>query len=112
MRAVVALAPQPGGFTAADLVAKAHALTGDTPYTARQAAYDLRKLRGHRLIDKPGRGRRYHVPADAARALCALLTLRDHVIAPIVAGPPGRDRAGHQPPSPSSTATTSASATT
>ena len=44
------------------------------------------KLRGKHLIDKPGRGRRYHVPAQAARINAALLALRDHVIAPILAG--------------------------
>jgi hypothetical protein len=86
MRAVTILAAQPDGFSVTDLAAKVHTLTGDETYTVRQAAYDLRKLRGHHLVNKPGRGRRYHVPADAARAMCALLTLRQHVIAPIVAG--------------------------
>jgi hypothetical protein len=55
-------------------------------YTTRQAAYDLRKLRGKDLIIKPGRSRRYQVPPSAARTITALLTLRDHVIAPILAG--------------------------
>jgi len=55
-------------------------------YTTRQAAYDLRKLRGKQLIDKPSRTRRYHFPPHAARTISALLTLRDHVIAPILAG--------------------------
>ena len=52
----------------------------------RQAAYDLRKLRGKQLTDKPGRTRRYHVPPVAARTIAALLTLRDQVITPILAG--------------------------
>lgn len=86
LAAVAALAAAPGGFSVADLATKVHALTGHDNYTARQAAYDLRKLRGHDLVTKPGRGRRYHVPADAARTITALLVLRDHVIAPIVAG--------------------------
>lgn len=55
-------------------------------YTIRQGAYDLRKLRGKHLLLKPGRTRRYQVPEDAARAIAALLTIRDHVIAPILAG--------------------------
>jgi hypothetical protein len=38
------------------------------------------------LIDKPCRTRRYHVPPTAARTITALLTLRDQVIAPILAG--------------------------
>ena len=46
----------------------------------------MRKLRGKQLIDKPGRTRRYHVPPDGARTIAALLALRDHVIAPILAG--------------------------
>jgi len=55
--------------------------------TTRQAAYDLRKLRGKQLVVKPGQARRYHVPpAIAARTIAALLTLREHVIAPILAG--------------------------
>ena len=65
-----------------------HALTGHhhTGYSVRQAGYDLRKLRGKHLVDKPGRTRRYHVPPLAARTIAALLTLRDQVIAPILAG--------------------------
>ena len=65
-----------------------HALTGvdHCGYSVRQAGYDLRKLRGKHLVDKPGRTRRYHVPPLAARTIAALLTLRDQVIAPILAG--------------------------
>ena len=59
--------------------------TSHAEYTIRQAAYDLRKLRGKQLVDKPGRTRRYRVPALAARTIAALLTLRDQVIAPILA---------------------------
>ncbi len=58
----------------------------DADYTSRQGAYDLRKLRGKQLVVKPGRSRRYHVPAAAARTIAALLTLRDKVIAPLLAG--------------------------
>jgi hypothetical protein len=61
-------------------------LTHDGGYTARQAAYDLRKLRGKGLAAKPGRTRRYHIPPEAARTIAALLALRDQVIAPILAG--------------------------
>jgi len=60
-------------------------LTHDGGYTARQAAYDLRKLRGKGLTVKPGRTRRYRVPPEAARTIAALLALRDQVIAPILA---------------------------
>jgi hypothetical protein len=88
LAAVLALAVSPEGFTITDLAAKVRALTGAgaQDYTARQAAYDLRKLRGKQLVVKPGRTRRYHVPGQAARTIAALLTLRDQVIAPILAG--------------------------
>lgn len=86
LAAVLALAPAPGGFTAADHAARVRQITGNKDYTTRQASYDLRKIRGKQLIGKPGRTRRYQVPPDGARTVSALLTLRDHVIAPILAG--------------------------
>lgn len=86
LAAVVALAAAPGGFRVADLVTKVHSLSGNDNYTVRQGAYDLRKLRAKQLVVKPGRGRRYEVPAQAARTMTALIVLRDQVISPIVAG--------------------------
>jgi hypothetical protein len=88
LAAVLALAPSPGGFTAAQLTAKVQAMTGQTDrdYTTRQAAYDLKKLRGKHLVVKPGTSRRYHAPPDALRTITALLVLRDQVIRPILAG--------------------------
>jgi len=86
LAAALALAPAPGGFTVAEHAARVRQITGNEDYTTRQAAYDLRKLRGKQLIGKPGRTRRYHVPPQAARTIAALLALRDHVIAPILAG--------------------------
>ena len=85
LSAALALAPAPGGFTAAEHAARVRQISGHDGYTTRQAAYDLRKPRGKQLVDKPGRTRRYHVPPPAARTISALLTLRDHVIAPILA---------------------------
>ena len=95
LAAVVALAPLPDGFAVADLTAKVRAATGRTGYTTRQAAYDLKKLRGKQLLDKPGRTRRYHVQPTALRAVTAVLTLREKVIAPLVAGV--RDDLDHTP---------------
>ena len=86
LSAALALAPAPGGFTVAEHAARVRQITGQDGYTTRQAAYDLRKLRGKQLVDKPARTRRYHVPPASARTISALLTLRDHVIAPILAG--------------------------
>ena len=68
LAAVLALSASPGGFTVGDLATRVQALSG-TDYTVRQAAYDLRKLRGKELVVKPGRSRRYHVPPDAARTI-------------------------------------------
>ena len=87
LSAVLALAPAPHGFTVGEFAAKVRAMTGTSAaaYSIRQAAYDLRKLRGKELVDKPARTRRHRVPALAARTIAALLTLRDQVIAPILA---------------------------
>jgi len=87
LSAVLTLAPTPHGFTVGDFAAKVHAITGTSgvEYSIRQAAYDLRKLRGKQLVDKPARTRRYRVPPLAARTIAALLALRDQVIAPILA---------------------------
>ncbi len=81
---MLALAPAPHRFTVGEFAAKVHARTGtsDAEYTIRQAAYDLRKLCGKELVDKPARTRRYRVPALAAGTIAALLK----VIAPILAG--------------------------
>jgi hypothetical protein len=86
LSAALALAAAPHGFTVAEFTAKARQLNTHADYTVRQGAYDLRKLRGKGLAAKPGRTRRYHIPASAARTIAALLALRDQVIAPILAG--------------------------
>jgi hypothetical protein len=98
LRAVQALAIAPKGFTAAQFTGKVRSLTGltEADYTTRQAAYDLRKLRAKALISKPGRSRRYVVPPAGARTISALLTLRDQVIAPLLAGMRS-PRLGHSP---------------
>jgi hypothetical protein len=71
-------------------------MTGHTVYTTRPAAYDLRKLRGKRLVDIPGRTRHYYVRDQPARIFAALLTLRDQIIGPILAGV-RRPRPGRKP---------------
>jgi hypothetical protein len=86
LAAALALAAAPHGFTVAEFTTKAQQLNTHADYTIRQGAYDLRKLRGKGLAVKPGRTRRYHIPAEAARTIAALLALRDQVIAPILAG--------------------------
>jgi hypothetical protein len=88
VNAVLALTVAPSGFTVGDLASRVQTMTGQTDddYSRRQAAYDLRKLRAKHLVDKLGRSHRYHVRPDAARLIAGLVALRDHVIAPILAG--------------------------
>ena len=86
LAAALALASAPRGFTVADYAAHVQLTSGQAGYTIRQAAYDLRKLRVKALVVKTGHSRRYHVPPSAARTIAALLTLRDQVIAPVIAG--------------------------
>src|SRR6478736_3681758 len=88
MRNALAAGPRPGRRTERVHRHRVRVMTGQntTDCSTRHASYDLRKIRGKHLVDKPGRTRRYHVPPEAARTIAALLTLRDHVIAPIIAG--------------------------
>jgi hypothetical protein len=86
LAAALALAAAPHGFTVAEHAARVQAMAGHDGYTIRQAAYDLRKFRGKGLVGKPGRTRRYQVSPPAACTIAALLTLRDQVINPILAG--------------------------
>ena len=97
LQAALALTAAPAGFTVADPTAKICAMTGQQDYTASQAGYDLRKLRGKDLVGKLGRTRRYRVPTWPPRTLAALLALRDQVIAPILAGIRSHQRRGRKP---------------
>ena len=88
LAAVLAVASSPTGYSVRELTAKARAMTGLTAsdYTVRQAAYDPKKLKGKGLIMRLGRARRYQAQPDTMRAIAALFVLREHVIAPILAG--------------------------
>ena len=46
---IVALAAAPEGFTVAELTEKVDSMTGQSEYSTRQAAYDIRKLRAKGL---------------------------------------------------------------
>jgi hypothetical protein len=86
--AVIALAAQPEGFSAADLAERVRAQKGRamSSYAARKAAYDLRKLRGKSLVERISKTRRYRVRRPGIRTLAALLILREQVIKPVLAG--------------------------
>jgi len=97
MEAVVALSTQPGGFSSGDLAVKIQERLGVSAadYQPRQAAYDLKKLRGKMLVCKIGKSRLYEAPAEGLRTLVALGMLRDKVLKPVLRnrnlqGPPPR----------------------
>lgn len=80
--AALALTPAPAGFTAAEFTAKVCRLTRHDGYTTRQAAYDLRKLRGK----GPHRQTRPHTPLP-----------RPHAVGPYHRRPAGTVRPRHRP---------------
>lgn len=86
--AVVALAAQPEGFTAEQLAQQVRQTQGRpmVGYRKRQAAYDLRKLRGKSLVERIPKRRRYRVRRPGIRTLAGLLVLREKVLKPLVAG--------------------------
>jgi hypothetical protein len=97
MEAVVALSTQPGGFSSGDLAVKVQERLGVSAdhYQPRQAAYDLKKLRGKKLVCKIGNSRVYEAPAEGLRTLVALGMLREKVLKPVLRnrnlqGPPPR----------------------
>lgn len=53
-------------------------------YQPRQAAYDLKKLRGKNLVAKIGKSHRYQASAEGLRTLVALGLLRDKVLKPVL----------------------------
>src|SRR5262245_21929005 len=78
-QAVIALAAQPEGFTAADLAERVQTQQGRAMvgYRDRKASYDLRKMRGKSLVERVGKTRRYWVRRPGIRTLAALLILRE-----------------------------------
>lgn len=84
--AVVALSLQPGGFTSGEVALQVQNRLGVSAqeYQPRQAAYDLKKLRGKKLVDKVGKSHRYETPAEGLRTLVALGMLSDKVLKPVL----------------------------
>lgn len=87
LEAVVALSPNPRGFTASQLAEKIRHLPygASSGYTTRQASYDLKKLRGQGLVVTLPRSRRYQAPRDQLRAMAAFFVLREKVLRPLLA---------------------------
>jgi hypothetical protein len=85
--AVLALSASPRGFTASELAGQVRALSkqGPTEYIARQAAYDLKKLRGKQFVRRIAKTRRYEPIPDGLKTMAALVVIRDKVIKPLLA---------------------------
>src|SRR3990170_2670976 len=94
MQAVMTLSSAPHGFQSADLAVKVQENMG-SPYTARQAAYDLKKLRGKNMLRKIDNSRRYEPIPEGRQTMTALFILREKVIKPVLAGA-GKTRRGRK----------------
>jgi hypothetical protein len=95
LAALPQLAHRPGGFRSAEMRDLVQRRLG-RPYSSSQASYDLRKLRGKRLVETvPGR-RRYRATREGIRVAVLLLKLREELLEPVLAAgrrrPPRRDR--------------------
>jgi hypothetical protein len=84
--ALLALEPQPGGFSISDVAAKTTELLRDAVYTVRQAAYDLLKFRSKAFVVPVPHSRRYRLSSVGIRILAGLLILREKMIKPVLAG--------------------------
>lgn len=98
IQAVVTLATFPAGFTASQLAAQVRDLLGwdEAQYRSRQAAYDLKKMRGKQWVVKLEKSRRYQPDERGLKTMAALFTLREKVIKPVLAGA-GKPKGGRKP---------------
>jgi len=87
VEAVMALSPAPDGFTASELASQVRVLSkqGESEYGARRAAYDLKKLRGKKIVRRIGQTRRYDSMPNGLKAMAALVVLRNQAIRPLLA---------------------------
>lgn len=98
MDALIELSVQPDGFTSSDLAAKVQERSLDIEggYTPRKAAYDLKKFCAKELVGKKQRSRKYQTNHQGLKTMMALLTLREKVIKPVLAGA-GKPARGRKP---------------
>jgi len=87
VEAVIALSPSPGGFTASDLASQVRVLSKqrESEYGTRRAAYDLKKLRGKKIVRRIGQTRKYESIPRGLKAMTALVVLRNKAIKPLLA---------------------------
>jgi len=88
IEALIVLSPSPGGFTASELARQVRTLSkqSESDYGPRRAAYDLKKLRGKKIVHRIGQTQRYESLPRGLRAMVALLVLRNRAIKPLLAG--------------------------
>jgi hypothetical protein len=90
MKAVLELAIKPSGFTSMEVASKyekiAQLSKGKGSYNARQAAYDLRKLKEKGIVFRKENSRKYHITAKGVAMIVAIIIIREKLFKPIVAG--------------------------
>lgn len=98
MEAVLAVSTKPGGFTVSDIAEKVREILPEleSNYSLRQASYDLKKLRGKRLVCLIAHSRRYEATGDGLRAMTGCLILREKVLRPLLANT-GQRKRGRKP---------------
>jgi hypothetical protein len=98
LAAALSLACCPGGFTSRQFADTVQSMRNPTleNYDARRAAYDLKKLRAKSLLGKVGDSHRYFISPEAIRSIAALVTLREKLLRPLLAGI-GKPRQGRKP---------------
>jgi hypothetical protein len=86
--AILALASSPKGFTISEFASQVRALSGQTEqaYGVRRAAYDLKKIRGKKLVARVPSSRHYQPLPQGLQTIAALLVLREQVIEPLLTG--------------------------
>ncbi len=101
VEAVIAMSSSPNGFTASDVATRVRAIDKEhqTQYSPRQAAYDLKKLRGKHIVSCIGHTRSYEALPSGLRAMTALIVLRNKAIKPLLAAaqPLRPTRRAHNP---------------
>ncbi len=94
MEAVLALSPNPRGFTSSELAARVGPLLAAGNYTPSRAAYDLRKLRCKGLVRKKSRGPAATRPTPPAFELWRLCS-SSVTACSVRSSPPHRDPSPH-----------------
>jgi hypothetical protein len=98
MEGVIGLSVNPRGFTASELAGRVKEVLRDSvsDYGARQASYDLKKLRGKDLVRRIKNSRFYEASQEGLRAMAGFIVLREKVLIPLLAGACNR-KAGRKP---------------